>query len=341
MPAGRLSLGVEVERFAYKQPFRIAGHVFTETALVVVSLSDGEHTGRSEAAGAYYLGDDVPAMLAAIDGVRPAVEAGATRGDLQRLLPPGGARNALDCAWWALEARRSGVPVWRLAGVPEPRPLRTTITLGADAPEIMAAAARALTDVKALKLKLTGESSLDAERVAAVRAARPDCWIGVDANQGYAIAGLSALLDMLAANGVALLEQPLVRGREADLDGVERAIPIAADESALSLADTDGLVGRFDVVNIKLDKCGGLTEGLAIAARAKELGLGVMVGNMMGTSLSMAPSFVLGQLCDIVDLDGPTFLAADRSPAVEYRDGDIWCPEAVWGSAAEDTPKPD
>lgn len=329
-----LTLRVAEERFAYAKPFRISGHVFTETALVVATLSDGEYAGRGEAAGVYYLGDDVPAMLAEIERVRPAIEAGATRGDLQALLPPGGARNALDCAFWELEAMRAGTPVWQLAGVPEPRPLRTTITLGAEAPGAMAEAARALGDWPTLKLKLTGESALDAERVAAVRAARPDCWIGVDANQGYRIEALSALMNMLVANSVALLEQPLARGAERDLDRFPRAIPVAADESALSLTDVEGLVGRFDVVNIKLDKCGGLTEGLAIAARAKALGLDVMVGNMMGTSLSMAPSFVLGQLCDVVDLDGPTFLAADRTPSVAYRSGEIHCPDAIWGRLA-------
>lgn len=330
----RLTLAVRRESFAYAKPFRISGHVFTQTAVVVAELSDGTHTGRGEGAGAYYLGDDADTMVAAIESVRPAVEAGATRAELQALLPPGGGRNALDCAYWELEAKASGMPVWRLAGVSQPRPLRTTITLGAEAPKAMAASARALADARALKLKLTGEAAIDAERVAAVREARPECWIGIDANQGYALAGLPALVDMLRAHDVALLEQPLARGREADLDGFDRLLPFAADESALSLADTEGLVGRFDVVNIKLDKCGGLTEGLAIAARAQELGLGVMVGNMMGTSLSMAPSFVLGQLCDVVDLDGPTFLAADRVPGVEYRDGNILCPDAVWGHVA-------
>ena len=329
-----LTLTVRRETFAYAKPFRISGHVFTETVLVVAELSDGTHRGRGEGAGTYYLGDDADAMEAAIESVRPAIEAGATRADLQTLMPPGGGRNALDCAYWELEAKASRTPVWRLAGVPEPRPLRTTITLGAEAPDAMAASAIALTDARALKLKLTGEAELDVARVAAVRAARPDCWIGVDANQGYAIDGLPGLQKMLVDHDVALLEQPLARGREGDLDGTLRALPIAADESALSLADVDGLVGRFDVVNIKLDKCGGLTEGLAIAARAKALGLGVMVGNMMGTSLSMAPSFVLGQLCDVVDLDGPTFLAADRVPGVSYRDGDIHCPDAVWGHSA-------
>lgn len=332
----RLELRVYQESFAYAKPFRISGHVFTETPLVVVELADGAHVGRGEAAGVYYLNDDPGVMLAAIERIRPAIERGATRAQLQTLLPPGGARNALDCAFWELEAKASRTPVWQLAGVPKPRPLRTTLTLGAEDPEAMAAAAIALTDAKALKLKLTGEAELDLNRVAAVRAARPDCWIGVDANQGYTIKGLDALIAMLLANRVALLEQPLARGRESDLDGVDRPLPFAADESALSLEEVDSLVGRFDVVNIKLDKCGGLTEGLAIAARAKELGLAVMVGNMMGTSLSMAPSFVLGQLCDVVDLDGPTFLSADRTPSVVYRDGDIWCSEKVWGLESSD-----
>ena len=329
-----LSLTLRRETFAYAKPFRISGHVFTETALVVATLSDGAHFGRGEAAGVYYLDDDPAAMVTAIEQARGAIEAGATRTELQSLLPPGGARNALDCAYWELEAKATGTPVWQLAGVPRPRALLTTITLGADTPPAMAAAARGLADATALKLKLTGALAEDQARVAAVRDARPECWIGVDANQGYSIDDLPQLLEVLLANRVALLEQPLARGREADLDGIDRPLPFAADESALSLSDVAGLVGRFDVVNIKLDKCGGLTEGLAIARRAKELGLGIMVGNMMGTSLAMAPSFVLGQLCDVVDLDGPTFLATDRTPSVEYRDGDIWCSNAVWGHRA-------
>lgn len=335
MAARRLWLDVRRERFAYKQPFRIAGHVFTETVLVVVHLSDGEHVGRGEGAGVYYLGDDAERMEVAIEAARPDIEAGASRAELQMLMPPGGGRNAVDCAYWELEARQSRTPVWQLAGLPEPRPLRTTITLGADAPEAMSEAATALREARALKLKLTGDAALDAARIAAVRAVRPECWIGVDANQGYRIGQLAALIDSLLANDIKLLEQPLARGRESDLDGFARRVPIAADESALSLDDVEGLVGRFDVVNIKLDKCGGLTEGIAIARRARDAGLGVMVGNMMGTSLSMAPSFILGQLCDIVDLDGPTFLAADRTPSVRYRDGDIWCGTEVWGFGSD------
>ncbi len=326
-----LSLDLAVESLPLAKPFRISGHVFTDTPVVLVTLSDGAHSGRGEASGVYYLADDVPAMAAAIESVRGAVEAGVTREQLQALLPAGGARNALDCALWELDARRSGVPVWELAGLGEPRPLRTTFTLGADDPDVMAEGARHYAQARALKLKLTGDLQVDIARVQAVRAARPECWIGVDANQGFAIGDLDALVAALVAAAVKLLEQPLARGSEADLAGYKCPIPIAADESARTLGDVEGLVGRFDVVNIKLDKCGGLTEGLAIAKRARELGLGVMVGNMVGSSLARAPAFIVGQLCDIVDLEGPIVLADDRKPSIDYTDGDAWCGEAIWG----------
>ena len=328
----KLALDLRVERFPYHQPFRISGHVFTETALLVATLSDGTHVGRGEGAGAYYLGDDIDHMLAEATRVRGVIEEGATREDLQQLLPPGGARNALDCAFWDLEAKQAGRPVWQLASLEPPGPLRSTLTLGADSAETMAKAALALDPEAPIKVKLTGDLDEDILRVVAIRTARPDAWIGVDANQGYDRRTLAGLLPVLVEHGVAQLEQPLKRGREADLDGLKRPLPFAADESALSLADTASLVGRFDIVNIKLDKCGGLTEGLAIARQAKTLGLDVMVGNMMGTSLSMAPAYLVGQLCDIVDLDGPTFLARDRSPGVEYREGMIHCPPEIWGS---------
>lgn len=324
-----------IERFPYRQPFRIAGHVFEQTEVLVAEIAAGAHRGRGEGAGVYYLGDDAAHMLAQAEDVRPAVEAGATRAELQTMLPPGGARNAIDCALWDLEAKQQGIPVWRLAGLDPPRPLRSTLTLGAADPAAMAAAASALDPAAPVKVKLTGEPPLDAERVRAIRAARPDAWIGVDANQGYDRAGLDRLLPILVDAGIALLEQPLPRGAEADLDGLARPLPFAADESAVTLDDTEALPGRFDVVNIKLDKCGGLTEGLAIARRARALGLDVMVGNMMGSSLSMAPSYLVGQLCDIVDLDGPTFLARDRELGVAYRDGHIHCPERIWGAADE------
>jgi L-alanine-DL-glutamate epimerase-like enolase superfamily enzyme len=329
MPA--LTLTVEVERLEFTAPFRIAGHVFEHQDVVMVTLDDGRHRGRGEACGVFFLGDDVEHMLAAIEARRAAIEAGIDRAALQRLLPPGGARNALDCALWELEARRAAKPVWELAGLDPPRPLVTTFTLGADDPTVMADGARKWAQAQALKVKLTGELGLDVARVEAVRAARPDVWLGVDANQGYTRAGLGPLISALAEANVVLLEQPLARGHEAELEGFDSPIPLVADESAVCLADVAGLVGRFDLVNIKLDKCGGLTEGLAMAYEARRLGVGVMVGNMMGSSLAMAPSFVLGQLCDVVDLDGPTFLARDRSPGVTYSQGLIWADEAIWG----------
>jgi L-alanine-DL-glutamate epimerase-like enolase superfamily enzyme len=236
---------------------------------------------------------------------------------------------------WELEAAQAGQPVWALAGQSAPKPLVTTFTLGAEDPQVMAEGARGYAGAKAIKLKLTGEVGLDLARVQAVRAARPDVWIGVDANQGFARRDLDRLVEGLIAQRVLLLEQPLPRGREADLEGYKSPIPIAADESVLTLADVRGLVGRFDVVNIKLDKCGGLTEGLMMAEKARRLGLGVMVGNMVGTSLAMAPAFVLGQLCDYVDLDGPTFLAEDPSPTVRYRDGEVDCGDEVWGGGGK------
>src|SRR5277367_5600783 len=328
-----LRLRLEVEKLRLAAPFRISGFVFEEVDAVVATLDDGSHRGRGEASGVYYLGDNAHSMVAQIDAVRGAIEAGIDRPALQRLLPPGGARNAVDCALWELDAQRLGVAVWELAGLRAPQPLVTTFTLGADTPAAMAAGARRYAQARSLKLKLTGDLDLDIARVYAVRAARPEAWIGVDANQGYAVEELDSLVAALVAAKVSLLEQPLKRGREADLEGYKSRIPIAADESALSLVDLDGLVGRFDMVNIKLDKCGGLTEGLAMAREARRLGLRVMVGNMVGTSLAMAPAFVLGQLCDLVDLDGPIFLAQDRRPSMIYANGLAWCGDDIWGGA--------
>ena len=330
----RIGLEVSTEQLRLAQPFRISGHVFETADVVVVTLDDGTHRGRGEGGGVYYVGDDLSHMLDALRHARPAIEDGLSREQLRAVMPPGGARNAVDCALWELEAAQAGKPVWTLAGLDAPRPVRTTFTLGADRPEIMAQGARRYGQARAIKVKLTGERALDIARVEAIRQARPDVWLGVDGNQGFGPDDLDPLVAALHAQGVSLLEQPLPRGREAELDGYRSVVPLAGDESILSLADVAGAVGRFDVINIKLDKCGGLTEALLMAAEARRLGLGVMVGNMIGTSLAMAPGFVLAQLCDVVDLDGPTFLAADRPQAVEYRDGNIWAGPEVWGSPA-------
>ena len=334
----RLSLGLATQSLRLAQPFRISGYVFDSADVLVVTLDDGTHRGRGEGAGAYYLGDDVPHMLAEIARTRAAIEAGPSREELRGILPPGGARNAVDAALWDLEAARAGRPVWQLAGLETaPRAIVTTFTVSADTPERMAAMATGYAGAQSLKVKLTGELALDLERVAAIRAARPDVRLGVDGNQGFVRADLDPLVAGLTRHDVSLLEQPLARGRDAELQGYTSPIPIAGDESLLSLADIPGAVGRFDVVNIKLDKCGGLTEGLLMAAEARRLGLGVMVGTMVGTSLATAPGFVLGQLADLVDLDGPTFLAQDRSPSVTYADGTLFAGSDVWGAG---TPQP-
>ena len=327
-----LTLTAATETLPLAQPFRIAGHVFETADVVTVTVDDGEHRGVGEGGGVYYLGDDTAHMLAEIERTRGDVEAGPTREDLRTILPPGGARNAIDAALWDLEAKRARQPVWQLAGVREPQPIVTTFTVSADTPEAMAGVARGYAHARSIKMKLTGELDLDVERVRSVRGARPDVWLGVDGNQGFALADLPALIEALVAANVALLEQPLPRGMEASLEGLNSPVPVAGDESLLSLADVAGAVGRFDVVNIKLDKCGGLTEGLLMAAEARRLGLGVMVGTMIGTSLATAPGFVLGQGADLVDLDGPTFLARDRSPGGTYVDGLLHAGPEVWGA---------
>jgi len=252
------------------------------------------------------------------------------RRSLQLLLPPGGARNALDCALWDLEAKTTGRPAWQIAGLEEPRPLLTTLTCSAGTPAEMASAARAYTMARALKLKLTGEP-VDADRVLAVRATRADAWLGVDANQGFTRASLERLMPVLVEARVALIEQPFPVRQEALLDGLQSPIPIAADESVQGVADIAALSGRCSVINIKLDKCGGLTEGLAMARAARDLGMDPMVGNMLGTSLAMSPAFLVGQLCGVVDLDGPLFLKTDRPDTVQYTDGFISCPRTQWG----------
>lgn len=329
-----LSLDLRLGALQLREPLRISGYTFTEVPVLDVTVTAGGLVGRGESAGVYYMDDRPAGMLATLEALRPRIEAGLSRDELRRLLPPGGARNAVDCALWELEALQAGRAAWQLAGLAPPRPRPCTMTLGADTPERMAAGALAYRGARALKLKLTGETALDMARVQAVRAARPDVWMSVDANQGYEPARIEPLLPVLASAAVSLLEQPFARGREADMASVRFPLETAADESCLSLDELDGMRGLFDVVNIKLDKCGGLTEGLMMAARARELGMKVMVGNMAGTGLAMAPAFVLGQLCNVVDLDGPVFIRNDRHPTVSYEGGEIHCPPEVWGGMA-------
>jgi len=332
-----MKIQIRVERWPLAVPFRITGRTFTDLDVVVVTLRDGDLEGHGEAAGVYYQRETPASMTTQIETVREPVEAGLDREVLRRLLPAGGARNALDCALWDLEAKRASQPVWELASLAAPQPLLTTYTLGADVPASMARGAVGYGDARAMKLKLTGEAT-DAERVRAVRAARQDVWIGVDANQGFTRDSLERLLPTLIEARVGLIEQPFPVGREVDLEGLNSPIPIAADESVQGLGDVAGLVGRFDVLNIKLDKCGGLTEALAMVSEAHRLGFKIMVGNMVGTSLAMAPAFLVGQLCAVADLDGPLLLASDRSPGVTYEKGLIWCPQEVWGAPSASGP---
>lgn len=330
----KIDLRVGREQRRLKAPFRITGYTFERLEAVTVTLLQGELTGNGEAFGVYYHGETPESMLRQIESVRGKIEAGADRKTLQRLLPPGGARNAIDCALWDLEAQRTQRPVWALAGLAPPKALRTAFTLGADAPSRMAAAARQAAVARLVKIKLTGEPE-DAERVRAVRTARPDVTIIVDANQGLAPEGFLRLLPTLLEARVDLIEQPFPVGQEGALESLPHTVPVAGDESIQDSEDLASMVGRFDVVNIKLDKCGGLTEALAMAEKARALKMRLMVGCMLGTSLAMAPAFVVGQLCDVVDLDGPLSLRSDRVPRVEYRGGSIWCPETLWGAPRE------
>jgi L-alanine-DL-glutamate epimerase-like enolase superfamily enzyme len=331
---GPLTLRTEIEQWPLAMPFRITGYTFYAIDVLVVSLEKDGQVGRGEAAGIYYKNDKPVSMIKQIESLRTTIEAKISRDSLQKMLPPGGARNALDCALWDLEAKLSRQFAWQIAGLENPRPLLTTFTCAADDPERMAATARAYTNARAIKLKLTGEP-IDSERVRAVRKAREDVWLGIDANQGFTHASLEQLMPMLIEMRVALIEQPFPIGQEALLDGFQSPIPIAADESAQTITDIPELVGRFNCVNIKLDKCGGLTEGLAMVRTARNCGLDTMVGNMIGTSLAMAPAFLVGQLCQVVDLDGPVFLKGDRALAVQYAHGLIMCPAMLWGNINE------
>ena len=328
---GPLRLRTKLESWPLKAPFRITGHTWEHLDVLLVTLEGEGHVGRGEAAGVYYQSDTPASMLRQLEAVRPKIETGTTREAISTLLPPGGARNALDCALWDLEARITARPAWRTAGLrTEPKQLLTTFTCGADTPENMAATARSYREARAIKVKLTGEP-VDADRVRAVREAKPEAWLGIDGNQGFTLKSLEIIVPVLVECRVALIEQPFPIGQEALLDGFRLPIPIAADEAVQSVVDIPPLAERVQVINIKLDKCGGLTHGLAMAHTACALGLDCMVGNMLGTSLAMAPAHLLGQFCKVVDLDGPVFLKTDREHPVRYADGFIECPAELWG----------
>ncbi len=301
-----MMLSVHRELWPALTPFRITGRVWEEFDEVVVAISDGGNIGRGSGLGVYYNNDNPLEMVADIERVRADIESGIDRPALKDLLPPGGARNALDAALWDLEAKQSGKSAWELSGV-EPRRLQTVFTIGLEAtPEEMATKAANARQYGLLKVKLSGDRPL--ERIRAIREARPDVRLVVDANQGWTFELLTDVAPAFAELGVEMIEQPLPRGEDDELEGYRAPLPLCADESCLHLGELEQAARRYQMINIKLDKAGGLTHGLELAAAARDRNMGVMVGCMGGTSLAMAPSFILGCRCDLVDIDGPLLL---------------------------------
>jgi len=326
-----MKLRVEAERWPYRTPFRISRGVEDALDVLVVTLRDERgHLGRGEAAGVDYAGETIDTMRQQLATLEPALEAGMTRSQLQRLLPAGGARNAVDCALWDLEAKTTGVSVWSRSGFDPPRPLVTCLTLGIDTSEAMGRAARAVRGMPMLKVKVNARQHLEAVR--SVHGACPDASIVVDPNQAWSVGLLNRLAPELHALGVVLIEQPLPAGAEADLGDYRGPVPLAADESCADVASLAALSRAYRYVNIKLDKTGGLTEALALASAARAAGYEIMVGCMAGTSLAMAPGMVVAQRATIIDLDGPLLHARDRSPGIEYRNGVMQVPpRELWG----------
>lgn len=326
-------LSVHKASWPMRAPFRITGYVFETIDTVVVELSEGGAVGRGEGCGVYYLKDFADGMIDQIEAMRGDIEGGLTIEELQQALPAGGARNALDCAMWDLETRKAGKSIWELTGV-EGGPVRTVYTIGIEAtPEKMAEKAARASAYPLLKIKLDGEEPV--ERIAAIRKARPDAALIIDANQGFTLEQLQDVTEPLAELGVAMIEQPLPRGGDEGLAYLRSPVPICADESCLHRGELPAALSRYDMINIKLDKTGGLTEALALAAEARAAGKKLMVGNMVGTSLSMAPAFVVAQLCEFVDLDGPLALKSDYLGGMGYNGGAVTAPApGFWGGMA-------
>jgi len=325
----RRRVAFEHQHWPYRHPVAISREVFTGQDVVVVALTEGGVTGQGECSPTTRYGESVAETLRSIQSLVPALEAGLGRTALQDSLPPGAARNAVDCALWDLEAKLAGVRVWELAGLSDPFPVLSAQTIGLDTPEAMASAA-AVAWSSLLKLKLGGQGVI--ERVRAVRAAAPDVRLIVDANEAWTVRQLETLPALLAPLGVELIEQPLPAGNDADLEGISSPIPIGADESFHDSAMIDRMLGRYQVINIKLDKTGGLTEALRVKASAKSAGLQVMVGCMGGTSRAMAPALLLAADAKVVDLDGPPILTRDVPAGLRYERGVIgrFGPE-LWG----------
>ena len=327
-----LTLRVRAETFPLTQPFTLARGTKTEAHVVTADITDPRSglTGRGEAVPYARYGETVQAVVAAMESFARELGDDDPRGLLQERLPPGAARNALDCALWDLEAKHRGVRIWKLLGEDMPVPLVTAFTLSYDTPEHMAEAARAASTRPVLKLKLGREGAH--ERVEAVAAAAPAARLIVDANESWDLATLQALAPDLAGLGVALIEQPLPAGTDDALAEFRSPVPLCADESCHTRAGLDELARRYQVVNVKLDKTGGLTEALALKRDARARGLGIMVGCMVATSLAMAPACLIAQGAEFVDLDGPLLLVRDRIPGLRY-DGSVLHPPdpEVWG----------
>lgn len=329
-----LTIALAAESWPIAGSFAISRGAKTEAVVVVAELGDGKARGRGECVPYGRYGESVASVIAQIEALRPQLAAGLDRQSLQNAMPPGAARNALDCAFWDLEAKRSARPAHELAGLPAPHALTTAYTISLGLPAAMAEAAAKAAHRALLKVKLGGNDDHrgDAARIAAVRAAAPQATLIVDANEGWDERNLAANLAACADAGVVLVEQPLPNGGDQALARLKRPLLVCADESAHDRTSLAALAGKYDAVNIKLDKAGGLTEALAMAAEAERLGFAIMAGCMVATSLAMAPAMLLAQTARYVDLDGPLLLAKDRADGLRYRDSLVFPPApALWG----------
>ena len=324
------SLEVARERWPLRAAFTISRGTRTASEVVVARVREGEHEGRGECLPYARYGETAEGVTAAIEALGPAIRGGLGRTELEETLPAGAARNALDCALWDLECKATGRRAWEIAGLAAPGPLVTAYTLSLDTPDAMRAAAARNADRPLLKLKLGGAGDLD--RVAAVREGAPEARIIVDANEGWTPEDYAVLAPELARLGVAMIEQPLPAGSDEELARLDRPVPVCADEACHDRATLDALAGRYDVVNIKLDKTGGLSEALALRDAARGRGFEIMVGCMIATSLSMAPALLVADGAAFVDLDGPLLLAEDRESGLRYEGALVHPPTpALWG----------
>jgi L-alanine-DL-glutamate epimerase-like enolase superfamily enzyme len=323
-------LTVRVERWPIAGRFAIARGSKTEAAVIVAEIAEGPLRGRGECVPYARYDESIEGVAALLSTFDTAIAGGLTRTALQEALPPGAARNALDCALVDFEAKASGRPAHEILGLPAPAPVHTAFTLSLDSADAMGRAAEAARAFTLLKVKLGPQGAR--ERLEAVAAAAPNARIIVDANEAWTLESLAALMPALEASRVVLIEQPLAASADAALAGFTSPIPLCADESLHSRAELTAVAGRYQCVNIKLDKTGGLTEALALAKAARARGLGIMVGSMVATSLSMAPAMLLAQDADYVDLDGPLLLAKDREPGIVYQGSLMARPAAaLWG----------